>query len=81
MLANAPLIIPSGSKLYSEMLCNLLEMTQQKMVSCKSCHRKFLIPTVDTNRQEISRDMVGATFALICPFCMTHAIYSACDLE
>jgi len=60
---------------------HFLEMTQQKMVTCKSCHRKFLIPAVDTLRQEISRDMIGATFALICPFCMTHAIYTAYDLE
>ncbi|MDQ3968975.1 MAG: hypothetical protein M3275_11355 [Thermoproteota archaeon] len=56
-------------------------MTEQKMVICKSCHRKFLIPAVDTLRQEISRDLIGATFALICPFCMTHAIYTAYDLE
>jgi len=56
-------------------------MTQQKMVTCKSCHKKFLIPAVDTSRQEISCDMVGATFALICPFCMTHAIYAMYDLE
>ncbi|HEX6253385.1 MAG TPA: hypothetical protein VFZ55_04100 [Nitrososphaera sp.] len=56
-------------------------MTHQKMVTCKRCHRKFLIPVVDTSRQEISRDMVGATFSLICPFCMTHDIYAAYDLE
>jgi|GEM_PF-1718073 len=60
---------------------SLFDMTQQKMVTCKNCHRKFLIPTVDTSRQEISGDMVGATFALICPFCMTHAIYGVYDLE
>jgi hypothetical protein len=50
-------------------------MTRQKMVTCKSCHRKFLIPAVDTSRQEISYDMEGggATFALVCPFCMAHA--------
>jgi RNase P subunit RPR2 len=56
-------------------------MTQQKMVTCKNCHRKFLMPTVDTSRQEISGDMVESTFALICPFCMAHAIYSIHDLE
>jgi len=56
-------------------------MTQQKMVTCKNCRRKFLMPTVDTSRQEISGDMVEATFALICPFCMAHAIYSIQDLE
>jgi len=60
---------------------HLLEMTQQKMVTCKSCHKKFLIPVVDTSRQEISGDMVGASFALICPFCMTHAMYAVYDLE
>ncbi|HJU34291.1 MAG TPA: hypothetical protein VJ695_04135 [Nitrososphaera sp.] len=56
-------------------------MTQQKMVTCKNCHRKFLIPAVDTYRQEISREMVGATFALLCPFCITHAVYAVDDLE
>jgi RNase P subunit RPR2 len=56
-------------------------MTQQKTVTCKNCHRKFLIPAVDTGRQEISGDMVEATFALICPFCMAHALYSVYDLE
>ncbi|HEY6756359.1 MAG TPA: hypothetical protein VI037_03110 [Nitrososphaera sp.] len=56
-------------------------MVQQKMVTCKSCSRKFLIPAVDTNRQEISSDIIGATFALICPFCMAHALYTSYDLE
>jgi len=56
-------------------------MTQQRMVTCKSCHRKFVIPAIDTNRQEISYDMMGNTFALICPFCMGHATYTANDLE
>jgi hypothetical protein len=51
------------------------------MVTCKNCFRKFLVPTIDTSRQEISHDMVGATFALICPFCMRHALYAAYDLE
>jgi hypothetical protein len=56
-------------------------MVQQKMVTCKNCSRKFLVPTIDTSRQEITHDMVGATFALICPFCMGHALYAAYDLE
>jgi len=55
---------------------------KQKMVACKSCGKKFLAPAVDTGRQEISPDIdESATFALICPFCMAHALYSAKDLE
>ncbi|HEX7032923.1 MAG TPA: hypothetical protein VF172_07985 [Nitrososphaera sp.] len=55
---------------------------QQKSVKCKSCGRKFLSPAVDTGRQEISADIdEGVSFALICPFCMTHALYAAKDLE
>lgn len=53
----------------------------QKSVTCKSCRRKFLAPTVDTGRQEISDMDKGAAFALICPFCMAHALYTAQDLE
>jgi uncharacterized protein CbrC (UPF0167 family) len=55
---------------------------QQKSVTCKSCGKKFLAPTVDTGRQEISSEIdEGASFALICPFCMAHALYTAKDLE
>jgi hypothetical protein len=53
----------------------------QKKVTCKSCKRKFLAPAVDTGRQEISDIGESAAFALICPFCMTHALYTAKDLE
>lgn len=57
-------------------------MGKQKMVACKSCGKKFLAPAVDTGRQEISPDISeDATFALICPFCMAHALYYAKDLE
>jgi len=57
-------------------------MGQQKTVACKSCGKKFLAPAVDTGRQEISPDIdESASFALICPFCMAHALYSAHDLE
>ncbi|HEV8386680.1 MAG TPA: hypothetical protein VGQ03_03565 [Nitrososphaera sp.] len=54
----------------------------QKTVACKGCSRRFLVPTVDTGRQEISAEIDGgASFALICPFCMTHAIYTGKDLQ
>ena len=54
----------------------------QKSVACKSCRRRFLAPAVDTGRQEISSDIDGgAAFALICPFFMAHALYTANDLE
>ncbi|MGH9991232.1 MAG: hypothetical protein ACREAZ_01110 [Nitrososphaera sp.] len=54
----------------------------QKSVRCKGCSKKFLAPAVDTGRQEISTDIDGgAAFALICPFCMTHALYTPKDLE
>jgi hypothetical protein len=53
----------------------------QKSVTCKSCNRKFLAPAVDTGRQEISDIDKDAAFALICPFCMAHALYTAQDLE
>jgi len=53
----------------------------QKKVTCKSCKRKFLTPSIDTGRQEISDIDESAAFALICPFCMTHAPYTAKDLE
>lgn len=55
----------------------------QKSVACKSCGRKFLVPVVDTSRQEISADIISedARFALICPFCMTHSLYTTKDLE
>lgn len=54
----------------------------QKKITCKGCAKKFLAPVVDTGRQEISPDIeVDASFALICPFCMTHALYTAQDLE
>jgi RNase P subunit RPR2 len=54
----------------------------QKSVACKSCKQKFLAPAVDTGRQEISSDIdESAAFALICPFCMAHARYTARDLE
>lgn len=53
----------------------------QKSVNCKSCGKKFLAPPVDTGRQEISEIDEGAAFALICPFCMAHALYTARDLE
>ena len=54
----------------------------QKSVTCKQCSRKFLAPPVDTGRQEISGDIdETAKFALICPFCMAHSLYTARDLE
>ena len=53
----------------------------QKSVTCKSCGRKFLVPLVDTSRQEISDIDADAKFALICPYCMAHALYTAKDLE
>ncbi|MEW6603960.1 MAG: hypothetical protein AB1351_04640 [Thermoproteota archaeon] len=53
----------------------------QKSITCKSCGRKFLSPPVDTGRQEISDIDGSASFALICPFCMAHALYTAKDLE
>lgn len=53
----------------------------QKSVTCKSCGKKFLAPAVDTGRQEISDIDGDAAFALICPFCMTHALYTPRDLE
>jgi hypothetical protein len=53
----------------------------QKTVICKACRRRFLAPTVDTGRQEISDIDESAAFALICPFCMAHALYAAKDLE
>jgi len=55
---------------------------QQRSVTCKTCRRKFLAPAVDTGRQEISPDIgEDAAFALICPFCMAHSLYTAKDLE
>ncbi|HJS81489.1 MAG TPA: hypothetical protein VJ742_01495 [Nitrososphaera sp.] len=40
------------------------------------------MPSVDTGRQEISAEIdSSASFALICPFCMTHAVYSGKDLQ
>ncbi|HKU49031.1 MAG TPA: hypothetical protein VJP79_03690 [Nitrososphaera sp.] len=60
---------------------------QQKKVACKSCSKYFLVPAVDTGRQEVSSDIIiddkgdGASFGLICPFCMTHAVYTGKDLE
>ena len=55
---------------------------QQKSVTCKSCGKKFLAPAVDTGRQEISADINdSASFALICPFCMAHSLYTPKDLE
>lgn len=53
---------------------------QQKSVKCKACGKKFLAPAVDTSRQEIS-DIGDARFALICPFCMAHSLYTSRDLE
>lgn len=56
----------------------------QKSVACKSCGRKFLVPIVDTSRQEISADIVSedARFAhIFAPFCMTHSLYTTKDLE
>lgn len=53
----------------------------QKSVTCKACRKKFLAPAVDTGRQEISDIDESAAFALICPFCMTHSLYTAKDLE
>jgi hypothetical protein len=54
----------------------------QKSVKCKGCARKFLAPAVDSGRQEISPDIHSSgSFALICPFCMTHAVYATRDLE
>jgi hypothetical protein len=53
----------------------------QKLIKCKSCEKKFLAPPVDTDRQEISDIDKGADFALICPFCMAHALYTSRDLE
>lgn len=54
---------------------------QQKSITCKSCGKKFLAPSVDTGRQEISDIDDSAAFALICPFCMAHALYTPKDLE
>jgi hypothetical protein len=57
-------------------------VAQQKSVTCKACRKKFLAPAVDTGRQEISSDIdESAAFALICPFCMAHSLYTAKDLE
>jgi hypothetical protein len=53
----------------------------QKSVACKACGKKFLAPAVDTGRQEISDIDESAAFALICPFCMAHSLYTAKDLE
>jgi hypothetical protein len=53
----------------------------QNLVTCKNCRRKFLAPAVDTGRQEISEIDESAAFALICPFCMTHTLYTPKDLE
>ena len=53
----------------------------QKSVTCKACRKKFLAPAVDTGRQEISDIDESAAFALICPFCMAHSLYTAKDLE
>jgi hypothetical protein len=54
----------------------------QKMVKCKACTREFVVPAVDTGRQEISPDIGdSAAFALICPFCLAHAVYTARDLQ
>jgi hypothetical protein len=53
----------------------------QKTITCKGCGKKFLAPVVDTGRQEISDIGEEATFALICPFCMAHAVYTSSDLE
>jgi uncharacterized Zn-finger protein len=59
-----------------------MHMARQKSVTCKVCGRKFLTSAVDTGRQEISPDIdEGAAFALICPFCMAHSLYTAKDLE
>jgi hypothetical protein len=57
--------------------------SKQAAVQCKNCGKKFLIPAVDTERQEIA--LAGdfnkdAVFAFICPFCMERALYSAKDL-
>jgi len=56
-------------------------LVAQKSVTCKACGKKFLSPTVDTGRQEISDIDQDAAFALICPFCMAHALYTVKDLE
>lgn len=56
-------------------------LVAQKSVTCKACRRKFLAPTVDSGRQEISDIDEGAAFALICPFCMAHALYTVKELE
>lgn len=54
----------------------------QKTLVCKRCGKRFLAPPVDTGRQEISPEIdPDASFALICPFCMAHAVYTAKDLE
>ncbi|HKX82514.1 MAG TPA: hypothetical protein VJL54_09695 [Nitrososphaera sp.] len=54
----------------------------QKKVACKSCSKMFLAPPVDTGRQEISTELdESASFALICPFCMSHNVYTARDLQ
>lgn len=58
---------------------------EQRSVICKGCAKKFLVPTVDTGRQEVSADIGGddnaAAFALICPFCMTHELYGPKNLQ
>lgn len=58
-----------------------MHMAQQKSVTCKACRRRFLAPAVDTGRQEISDIGEGAAFALICPFCLAHSLYTVNDLE
>ena len=58
-----------------------MHVAQQKSVTCKACRSRFLAPAVDTGRQEISDIGEGAAFALICPFCLAHSLYTANDLE
>lgn len=53
----------------------------QMAVTCKHCSKRFLVPSVDTSRQEISEIDPKSQFGLICPFCLTHAVYFGSDLR
>jgi hypothetical protein len=86
MVDRFPLIIHAGLCYIIFQVTQLIEEeeedVQQKSVKCKNCGKKFLSPPVDTGRQEISADIdEGVSFALICPFCVAHALYTAKDLE
>jgi hypothetical protein len=64
------------------MLAHFGNSMGQKTVACRECGKRFLVPAVDTGRQEISPEISeDASFALICPFCLAHAAYTAKDLQ